>query len=184
MTFFCFLASDYSDNAHMEPLDAETVEQAKAEATRLFSQHVSATAARIYLDTEEIAVVERAVSKTDVVDQDIATLRRNELLAACGFAGGRLVSLSAGDILDPDVATTWFPVSALVQIETRDGGTLAGWIDHHGAVGLMEALTTPQPDYVWRVCLAGTALALTTTEAANLLARSPNRSGRNSCSRL
>lgn len=60
VTFFCFLDSDHLPMAHMEPLDAETLEEARQQAAHLLRQHRSARAARIYLDTEEVAVLEGA----------------------------------------------------------------------------------------------------------------------------
>lgn len=58
MTYFCFLDCDRLPMAHMEPLDAETFEEAQHQAFRLLKHHQSAKAARIYLDTQEIAVLE------------------------------------------------------------------------------------------------------------------------------
>lgn len=54
MTFFCFLDSDHLPMAHMEPLDAETLEEARQQAADLLSQHRSAKAARIFLDAAEV----------------------------------------------------------------------------------------------------------------------------------
>lgn len=58
MTFFCFLDSDHSPMAYMEPLDAETLEEARHQASRLMKHHRSAKAARIYLDADEVDVLE------------------------------------------------------------------------------------------------------------------------------
>lgn len=57
VTFFCFLDSELSPMAHMEPLDADTLEDARCQAGRLLKRHRSAQAARIYLDAEEIAIL-------------------------------------------------------------------------------------------------------------------------------
>lgn len=58
MTFFCFLDSEHLPMAHMEPLDAETLEEARQQATHLLKHHRSARAARIYLDAAEVDVLE------------------------------------------------------------------------------------------------------------------------------
>ena len=54
MTFFCFLDSDHLPMAHMEPLDTETLEEARQQAVHLLSQHRSAKAARIFLNAAEV----------------------------------------------------------------------------------------------------------------------------------
>lgn len=171
VTFFCFLDADYSENAYMEPLDAETIHQAKVEAANLIRQHRSATAARIYLDTEEVAVLKRSLSTPDDVVEP-AGAKRNQLLAVCGFKEGRPITLSVGEVLCPDSDTVWFPVSAVVQIEHSETGVLAGWVDRTGGVGLMEAVMDGDPSAVWRVRAPGVAIALSTTEVVTLLARS------------
>ena len=58
MTFFCFLDTEHLPMAHMEPLDAETFEEAQHQAMHLLKDHRSARAARIYRDTKEVAIVE------------------------------------------------------------------------------------------------------------------------------
>jgi hypothetical protein len=58
VTFFCFLDSDHLPMAHMEPLDAETLEEARRQATHLLRHHRSARAARIYLDADEVDILE------------------------------------------------------------------------------------------------------------------------------
>lgn len=59
LTYYCFIDSRFSNTPHMEALDADSLEQAKAEARRLMSQHASAVAARIFLDDDEVAVLQR-----------------------------------------------------------------------------------------------------------------------------
>ena len=44
--------------AHMEPLDAETLEEARQQASHLLRQHHSAKAARIFLDAVEVDILE------------------------------------------------------------------------------------------------------------------------------
>ncbi|RYG56099.1 MAG: hypothetical protein EON56_04680 [Alphaproteobacteria bacterium] len=58
MTFFCFLDSDHLPMAHMEPLDAESLEEARQQAFHLLRLHQSAKAARIYHGPQEVAVLE------------------------------------------------------------------------------------------------------------------------------
>jgi len=58
VTFFCFLDSDHVPMAHMEPLDAETLEEARQQASHLLRQHHSAKAARIFLDAVEVDILE------------------------------------------------------------------------------------------------------------------------------
>ncbi len=60
MTFFCFLESANSSVPHMEPLDAESLEEARQQAKRLLSRHTQAMSARIYLDAEEVDVLARS----------------------------------------------------------------------------------------------------------------------------
>ncbi len=58
MTYFCFLQSESGVLPHMEPLDAESLEEAIREALQLLEDHGSAVAARICLNEVEVAVVE------------------------------------------------------------------------------------------------------------------------------
>lgn len=58
MTYFCFLQSASGVLPHMEPLDAESFDEAIREAEKLIEDHGSAVAARICLDDVEVAVVE------------------------------------------------------------------------------------------------------------------------------
>lgn len=59
MTFFCFLDTDQGDTPHMEPLDAASLEDARAEARRLMVAHASASRARIFLDAAELDMLRR-----------------------------------------------------------------------------------------------------------------------------
>ena len=46
--------------AHMEPLDAASLEEARQQASRLLKHHRSARSARIYLDGAEVAILDAA----------------------------------------------------------------------------------------------------------------------------
>lgn len=48
MTYFCFIETRAASVPHMEPLDAEDLPSATAEARRLLRQHTSAIAAHIF----------------------------------------------------------------------------------------------------------------------------------------
>lgn len=58
VTYFCFLHSRPERTPHMEPLDADSVEEAKAQARRLLREHTSAHAARVYFGADEVAFLE------------------------------------------------------------------------------------------------------------------------------
>lgn len=59
MTYFCFIESDILSVPHMEPLMAEELEDAKAEAEALLGQHASGYAAHIFEDDEKVATIRR-----------------------------------------------------------------------------------------------------------------------------
>ncbi|MBX3476867.1 MAG: hypothetical protein KF910_04620 [Brevundimonas sp.] len=54
MTYFCFIESDILSVPHMEPLAAETVEEARAEAVQLLAHHASAVAAHVFFGDERV----------------------------------------------------------------------------------------------------------------------------------
>ena len=55
MTYFCFIESDILTVPHMEPLSADTSEDAVNEALQLMRQHASALAAHVFLGDQRIA---------------------------------------------------------------------------------------------------------------------------------
>jgi hypothetical protein len=59
VTYFCFIESDILSVPHMEPLLAEKLEDAKAEAEALLGQHASGYAAHIFEDDEKVATIRR-----------------------------------------------------------------------------------------------------------------------------
>ena len=59
-TYFCFIESDVSSTPHMEPLDAATEDEARAQAQILLQTHASGVAVTIVLDEVEIATLHRA----------------------------------------------------------------------------------------------------------------------------
>lgn len=48
MTYFCFIECSILSVLHMEPMDADNLNDAKAEAQTLLSQHASGYAAHIF----------------------------------------------------------------------------------------------------------------------------------------
>lgn len=59
MTYFCFIETARS-TPHMEPLQADHPDQARAEAEALLAQHESARAAHVFLRDTLIASIEAA----------------------------------------------------------------------------------------------------------------------------
>ena len=57
VTYFCFLDTDHCDHAYMEPLDADTLDEARSRALQMAQSHRSAKIARIYFDTQQVAVL-------------------------------------------------------------------------------------------------------------------------------
>lgn len=55
--YFCFIERDIMSTPHMEPLLAETDEQAMAEAEALLRTHASGIAAHVLRDEERIGTV-------------------------------------------------------------------------------------------------------------------------------
>ncbi|WP_396594578.1 hypothetical protein [Brevundimonas sp. R86498] len=58
-TFFCFIERNTPSVPHMEPLDAATEEEARAQAEALLRSHASGVAAHILLDDVQIATILR-----------------------------------------------------------------------------------------------------------------------------
>jgi len=48
VTYFCFIESDILGVPHMEPLSAETLDDAQVEAAQLLSTHTSGIAAHVF----------------------------------------------------------------------------------------------------------------------------------------
>ena len=58
-TYFCFIERDILDTPHMEPLDADSEEEAREQAEALLRTHASGIAAHILLDEVRIATIRR-----------------------------------------------------------------------------------------------------------------------------
>lgn len=56
-TYFCFIERDVMSTPHMEALEAETPEQALAQAEALLRTHASGIAAHVILDGRRIGSV-------------------------------------------------------------------------------------------------------------------------------
>ncbi|MET4684893.1 hypothetical protein [Brevundimonas faecalis] len=54
MTYFCFVESIILGIPHMEPLDAQTDEEAVVEAEALLKSHFSGIAAHVFLGEERV----------------------------------------------------------------------------------------------------------------------------------
>lgn len=59
MTYFCFIDSKGLSVPHMEPLMAEDLQEAKAEAEALLGQHASGIVAHVFEDDEQVATIRR-----------------------------------------------------------------------------------------------------------------------------
>lgn len=59
VTYFCFIESDILSVPHMEPLMAEELDDARAEAEALLGQHASGYAAHVFEDDEKVATIRR-----------------------------------------------------------------------------------------------------------------------------
>lgn len=57
MTFFCFIESRILTVPHMEPLGAETLEEARTEAAVLLGLHASGIAAHIFHGEDRVHTV-------------------------------------------------------------------------------------------------------------------------------
>lgn len=58
MTYFCFLESSLVGVQYMQPMDAESVEEARQEAARLMRHHTRAYAAHIFAEDDHVATIE------------------------------------------------------------------------------------------------------------------------------
>lgn len=54
VTYFCFIESNVQSVPHMEPLSAETADEAAREAERLMAQHANAVAAHVFLGEQRL----------------------------------------------------------------------------------------------------------------------------------
>ena len=61
-TYFCFIESDVLRIPHMEPLSAETDDEAFAQARALLRNHASGIAAHVLLDDARIGTVRASSS--------------------------------------------------------------------------------------------------------------------------
>ncbi len=59
---FCFIERDITGTPHMQPLDAATEDEARAQAQALLTTHASGIAAHILLDDVRIATIRRQPS--------------------------------------------------------------------------------------------------------------------------
>lgn len=59
MTYFCFIESDILSIPHMEPLIAEELESAKAEAEALLHQHASGYAAHVFENDDKVVTIRK-----------------------------------------------------------------------------------------------------------------------------
>jgi hypothetical protein len=57
MTYFCFVESSLVGVQHMQPLEAESVDAARAEAEALMLHHASAYAAHIFAGDEHVLTI-------------------------------------------------------------------------------------------------------------------------------
>ncbi|HEV7228854.1 hypothetical protein [Brevundimonas sp.] len=62
-TYFCFIERDLMGVPHMEALDAETPEQAMAQAEALLKTHASGIAAHVILDERRIGSIRADLSR-------------------------------------------------------------------------------------------------------------------------
>lgn len=58
-TYFCFIERDIMGTPHIEALDAESENEARAQAEALLRTHASGIAAHILLDEVRIATIRR-----------------------------------------------------------------------------------------------------------------------------
>lgn len=59
MTYFCFIESSILSVPHMEPLMADELQEAKAEAEVLLAQHASGYVAHVFEDEQRVASIRR-----------------------------------------------------------------------------------------------------------------------------
>lgn len=58
MTYFCFLESSLVGVQYMQPMDADSVEEARREAVLLMRHHQRAYAAHIFAEDDHIATIQ------------------------------------------------------------------------------------------------------------------------------
>ena len=66
MAYFCFIEGEGLSVPHMEPLDAETAEDARREALRLLARHSSGRMAHVYFDDEPVCSLAAETSRAGV----------------------------------------------------------------------------------------------------------------------
>lgn len=59
-TYFCFIERDILGTPHMEPLTAESEDEARAQALALLRTHASGIAAHILRDDARVATIRRS----------------------------------------------------------------------------------------------------------------------------
>lgn len=59
MTYFVFIESDILTVPHMEPIGADTLDEARDAAEALLGQHASGYAAHLFEDDERVATIRR-----------------------------------------------------------------------------------------------------------------------------
>ena len=65
MTFFCYIESNILTVPHMEPLEAESVDDAKSEAERLLYAHASGYAAHVFREDQRLLTIRRPATRQD-----------------------------------------------------------------------------------------------------------------------
>ena len=65
MTFFCYIESNILTVPHMEPLEAESVDDAKIEAERLLYAHSSGFAAHVFREDQRLLTIRRPANRQD-----------------------------------------------------------------------------------------------------------------------
>ena len=65
MTFFCYIESNILTVPHMEPLEAESVDDAKSEAERLLYAHANGYAAHVFREDQRLLTIHRPATQQD-----------------------------------------------------------------------------------------------------------------------
>ena len=65
MAFFCYIESNILTVPHMEPLEAESVDDAKSEAERLLYAHASGYAADVFREDQRLLTIRRPATRQD-----------------------------------------------------------------------------------------------------------------------
>lgn len=66
MTYFCFIESEILSVPHMEPLAAESLDDARQEAERLLYQHASGYAAHVFNEEDRLLTIRRPKRRPDL----------------------------------------------------------------------------------------------------------------------